>query len=140
MTKETYLKELKKRLSLINSEEVEKVTVAYNDYLKRQSGEGYTDEEALEQLGDVNQLARTILESYKISEKYIKWFVGKERMVDDLNEFTSKVADSSIEVLTKIEKSAKKAVKKTIQFGGNRVHDVKSIFTKSEKKKDDVEE
>jgi Protein of unknown function (DUF1700) len=137
MTKEIYLNELRKRLSLLDAKEVDAITYEYHDHIASKLGDGYSEEEVLEELGDVNQLARKILEAYKISDRYIKWFVGKERMIDDMNEFTNKIADGSIEVFNKIESSVKDVVKKTIHFGENRIHDVKSIFKKSHKKQDD---
>jgi hypothetical protein len=137
MSKETYLNELRKRLSLLDAKEVDAITYEYHDHINNKLDEGYTEEEVLDQLGDVNQLARNILEAYKISERYIKWFVGKERMIDDMNEFTSKIADGSIEVFNKIESSVKDVVKKTLHFSENRIHDVKNIFKKTSKKQND---
>lgn len=127
-----YIKELRKRLSILNEEEVDDITDEYNDFIANKVLDGYSEQEAIDSLGDVNYLARRILEAYKISDKYIKWFVGKERLIDDINDYTTKVADSSIDVLNKIENSLKDIFKKTAKFGEERVHDVKNIFKKKE--------
>lgn len=130
MPADTYLKDLQKRLSILNEEEVASITKVYQDYMNQKLAEGYSLEEAQQMLGDVNDLARTILESYKISDRYIRLFVGKEKVIDDLNDYVNKVADSTIEVLSKLESSVKSLFKKTVDFSETQFQKVKDLFSK----------
>lgn len=114
MDKGNYLKELKKRLSLINEGEVSNIIFEYNEYINFKINEGLTEEEILISLGDVNELAREILYSYKISEKYITLFIGKEKVIDEISGFSNNIIDKSSNAYSKIEDSVKNVYKEKI--------------------------
>lgn len=142
MNKEKYIIELRKRLSLLDPQEVEDIVVEYLDYIKQKENEGISEGLALEQLGNVNDLARKILKSYLISDTYINLFIGKEKVIDEINDFVKKFADVSSTVYTKIEESvsefarttghfAKNVFSETKKFGEEKINEVKNIIKKS---------
>lgn len=102
MTKEKFVNELAKRLSLLDSKEVDKIIQEYLDTISKKMHRGITEEEAINELGDINEIAKNVLKSYKINENYIKLFIGKEKVIDDVNEFIKKATDVSTSVLLKV--------------------------------------
>ncbi|MDF2699522.1 MAG: hypothetical protein K0Q49_1078 [Haloplasmataceae bacterium] len=147
MTKETYIIELRKRLSLLQEEEVDNIIQEYLEYIRQKVTSGISEGLAIEQMGNVNNVAKEILKSYKISDRYIKLFIGKEKVIDDLGEFANKVQETSTTIFHRIEDKlsdiskntssvAKNALKETVKYGGNRINDVKTIFKKSENTQD----
>jgi|GEM_PF-992571 len=102
MTKEKFVNELAKRLSLLDSKEVDNIIQEYLDTISKKMHRGITEEEAINELGDINEIAKNVLKSYKINENYIKLFIGKEKVIDDVNEFIKKATDVSTSVLLKV--------------------------------------
>ncbi len=140
MNKEKYIIELRKRLSLLSSDEVDDIISEYLDYIKQKQNEGTSEAVALEQLGNVNELAKKILKSYKISDTYIKLFVGKEKVIDEFNDFVRKFADASTTLISKIESSisdiANTVYKETKKFSEEKISEVKKRFNNKEKTDD----
>ena len=143
MTKEKYIIELRKRLSLLDEIEVDQIISEYMDFIKQKENEGLNEKDILDQLGDVNKLANNILKSYKISDHYISLFIGKEKVIDELSDFAHKVANASSSLFHKLEESfieftkssgkvAKNAYEETVKFSENRVKDIKTHFKKKE--------
>lgn len=141
MTKEQFIIELRKRLSLLESEEVDNIVEEYLDYIKQKLNEGLTEEEALEKIGNVNDIAEKILRAHKIAERYIKIFIGKEKVIDEINDFITKITEVSTTVFSKIESSvtefarntghfAKNVYQESKKFGEEKIKEVKNIFKK----------
>lgn len=137
MDKNKYLKELKKRLSILEEQEVQRIEAEYIRFFEEKLEQGLTEETIINELGSVNDLARKLLQMYKISPRYIKLFVGKEKVIDDLNEFTNKITDTTIQVFDKVEQSVKRAFKKTVEAGGKGFQSVKNIFKRKESGEDE---
>lgn len=137
MDKTKYLKELKKRLSLLDETEVDRIEAEYVRFFDEKVDQGFTEEFIISELGNVNELAKKILQMYKISPRYIKLFVGKEKLIDDLNEYTNKITDTSIEVFDKVEQSVKRMFQKTVETSGKGIQSVKNFF---KRKSSDTEE
>ena len=146
MNKEKYLIELRKRLSLLDSKEVDEIIVKYNNYFNEKETE-ISEGLVIEQLGNVNDLAKKILQEYKINESYIKLFIGKEKVIDEINDFVVKFADVSSTVYVKIEETvsdfarttghiAKNVYKETIKFGEEKLNEVKKNFKKENSKEE----
>ncbi len=144
MNKEQYIIELRKRLSLLANSEVDNIVLEYQDYIKQKLNEGLSEEEALEQLGNINDLAKKILKGYKLSDTYINLFIGKEKVIDEINDFVKKLSEVSVNVFTKIEESvtefarttghiAKNVFNESKKFGEEKIKEVKNIIKKSMK-------
>lgn len=130
MNKEKFIIELRKRLSLLSNEEIDKNVEEYLSYINQKINEGKSEEEAIKELGDVNQIAKRILTSYKINEKYIKLFIGKEKVIDEINEFVNKVEDTVTEIAKKTGEMAKNVFESTKKFSKEKFTEVKKFIKK----------
>ena len=72
MTKQEFLKKLEKKLDILSKEEREDTINEYRDIIDEKMKHGRTEEEAVEEAGDVNELAKEIIEAYKINPDYQK--------------------------------------------------------------------
>ncbi len=70
MKKEKFLKTLREKLNVLESQEVEDIIEEYKDYIRQKQDDGMTEEEAIQDFGDVESLAKEILKAYKINENY----------------------------------------------------------------------
>lgn len=140
MNKEKFIIELRKRLSLLNNEEIDKIVEEYLGYINQKIRDGKSEKEAIDEIGDVNQLAKRILTSYKISDKYIKLFIGKEKVIDEINEFVNKVEDTVSEIAKKTSDMAKSVFESTKKFSKEKFTEVKKFIKKQfdEKEADDL--
>ncbi|NLG82224.1 MAG: DUF1700 domain-containing protein [Bacilli bacterium] len=125
MTREKFANELSKRLSIIDPKEVEKIVQEYLNTISAKMARGLTEEEAINELGDINLIARNVLKNYKISDNYIKLFIGKEKVIDDANEFMKRVTDVSTSVLLKIGEQV-------TDFAKNVYSESKKVFKKEQ--------
>lgn len=78
MTKQQFLKTLKEKLQILDETEVKKIVKKYEKQIKEQLEEGKSEAEAIASFGDINQLVKEILASYKISDSYQKPFKLEE--------------------------------------------------------------
>lgn len=67
MTKNEFLSQLSKRLTLISEQERNDILDEYSAYIDDKMADGSTEEQAVAGFGDVNELAKEILEAYKIN-------------------------------------------------------------------------
>lgn len=69
MKKQEFLDKLKRRLSILNDEEVEDILTEYEAHINEKMHAGKTEEEAIADFGDFNELVKEILGAYKIKDK-----------------------------------------------------------------------
>ena len=72
MTKQEFLKKLEKKLEILSIEEREDTINEYRDIIDEKMKHGKTEEEAVKEAGDVDELAKEIIEAYKINTDYKK--------------------------------------------------------------------
>src|SRR5690554_409742 len=130
MNKEKYIIELRKRLSLLKKSEIDSIVEEYLDYIKQKINQGNSEEEALKELGNVNELAKKILTSHKISEKYIKLFIGREKVIDEINDFANKIEESVSDIAKKTGVFAKNIYQSTKKFSKEKFTEVKDFIKK----------
>lgn len=70
MSKKTFLDKLRKRLSILKSEEIEDIIEEYEGHINEKVSSGKTEEEAIKDFGDFDELVKEILSAYKINEDY----------------------------------------------------------------------
>lgn len=70
MTKKQFLSTLKNKLHILNDKEIEDILKEYEDHIDLKVKDGLTEEEAIQDFGDIDQLAKEILSAYKISDRY----------------------------------------------------------------------
>lgn len=70
MTKEEFLKKLEQQLHLINDEERADILSEYEQHIEMKINNGLSEEEAIEDFGDMDELVKEILEAYHINTEY----------------------------------------------------------------------
>ena len=101
MTKKEFLEILAQKLKILNKDEVADIVNEYAGYIDNKIAEGKTEEEAVADFGNVNDLAKEILSAYKLSEDYIPpdEFSGSRFFSD-----TADILNKSIEFMTRFFK------------------------------------
>lgn len=102
MTKQEFLKKLEKKLEILSMEEREDTINEYRDIIDEKMKHGKTEKEAVKEAGDVDELAKEIIEAYKINPDYKKnnksFAEGAEEAVKKgakkLSEVTEEVVDN----------------------------------------------
>ena len=70
MNKEEFLEKLKKELSILNDKEKEDIIDEYKFTIEEKVKHGQTEEEAVKDFGDLDELVSEILDAYKINPEY----------------------------------------------------------------------
>lgn len=84
MNKKEFLVSLRKQLNILKESEIEDIVQEYELHIDDEVSAGKTEEEAVENFGDVEELAREILDAYQLKtetrhkavDKVIKWLVA----------------------------------------------------------------
>ena len=105
MNKKSFIKKLKNNLNVLEESEVKDIIEEYSDIIDEKIKDGKTEEEAIKDFGDINELSKEILKAYKINPKFIE---------DDEPEFCQD-----------FEKTIKKGAKKLSNFTKSVVDDIK---------------
>jgi len=69
MKKQEFLNKLKSRISILDDEEVADILTEYESHINEKVNAGKTEEEAIQDFGDFNELVKDILGAYKIKDK-----------------------------------------------------------------------
>ena len=70
MNKEKFLKELEKKLSILNEKERKDIIEEYKSTIEEKIKNGENEENAVKDFGNIDDLAKEILEAYKINPEY----------------------------------------------------------------------
>ena len=106
MTKQEFLKKLEKKLDILSKEEREDTINEYRDIIDEKMKHGRTEEEAVEEAGDVNELAKEIIEAYKINPDYQKNSkTFAESTEDVIKKGAKKLSEVTEEVVDNFKKS-----------------------------------
>lgn len=70
MNKEEFLEKLKKELAILNDKEKEDIINEYKDTIEEKVKHGQTEEDAVKDFGDIDELVSDILDAYKINPEY----------------------------------------------------------------------
>ena len=70
MNKDRFLKELEKKLSILNENERKDIINEYKSTIEEKIKNGETEENAVKDFGNIDDLVKEILEAYKIDPKY----------------------------------------------------------------------
>ncbi len=84
MNKNEFLEKLRKKLDILEDSEIEDIVSEYESYIDEKVNAGATEEEAVKELGDFNEIVSDLLSAYKVKQK-------KE---DKVNNFFTKIADA----------------------------------------------
>ena len=106
MNKKTFIKKLKNNLNVLDENEVKDIIEEYSNNIDEKIKNGRSEEEAIKDFGDIDELSKEILKAYKINPKFVK----TEEASDGYQNF---------------ENFVKKGAKKISDFTKNFVDDIK---------------
>ena len=69
MNKQEFLNKLRKKIDILEEREIDDIISEYEGYIEEKVNRGLTEEEAVKELGDVNEIASDLLAAYKIKQK-----------------------------------------------------------------------
>ena len=70
MNKNEFLNQLRKRLSVLSQDEIEELISEYSEHIDHKMSEGKSEEEAVNDFGDLGELSRSVLQAYKLNDHY----------------------------------------------------------------------
>ena len=70
MTKKDFLDKLRGKLEILKSDEVEDIINEYSEHIDEKVKSGVSEEDAILEFGDFNELVTNILDAYKINKNY----------------------------------------------------------------------
>jgi hypothetical protein len=100
MKKQEFLDRLKSRIDILDDSEVEDIMMEYEGHILEKMNKGKSEEEAIQDFGDFNELIKDILSAYKIKDKpmakpqskFADW-LGKA--ADEINDFLKPLFSSA---------------------------------------------
>lgn len=112
MNKRKFLKELEKRLILLEETEKQDILNEYKDIIEEKVKRGKTEEEAIADFGSIDELSKEILKAYKINSEYLK-------------DKQSTSSDKAKEIINNSEDLIKEGARKLSKFTRNVFDDIK---------------
>lgn len=106
MNKEEFLTKLRKKIDILEESEIDDILEEYAGFIDEKVSQGFTEEEAVKSMGNINELSRDLLSAYKIKNP-------KEKNGDVINNFVDeflKIVESIINVF------ANKSFKEIVRF------------------------
>lgn len=92
MAKEEFLKKLKKKIDILEESEVEDILKDYEGFIAEKVNQGMSEEEAVKQLGNINEIVEELLSAYKIKKP-------QEKNNNIINDFVDHFIDISEKVI-----------------------------------------
>ncbi len=93
MNKKVFLEKLKKKLKILKEDELDDIIEEYEDHINEKISSGKTEEEAVKDFGNFDELVKEILSAYKINEDYDKPTKEKNVVADFIDTCVSFVKD-----------------------------------------------
>lgn len=107
MTKQEFLDKLRSRLSILEESEINDIISEYEEHVDEKIKKGKTEEEAIKDFGDLDELVSAILKAYKLNDNYCNK-KQSDKLEDILKDIFSKF-ESFITMMSK--KKASEVVK-----------------------------
>ncbi len=98
MTKQAFLDKLRSRLSILDDNEVEDILSEYAAHIDQKVASGKTEEQAIADFGDFNELVKAILSAYKIKDNADSGSTGQfktwlHNAIDEISAFMKPLID-----------------------------------------------
>lgn len=107
MNKQEFLNKLRKKLEVLEDKEIEDIISEYEGYIEEKVSRGLTEEEAVKELGDFNEIVSDLLAAYKV----------KQKESNVLNRFINKISSGFDYILNELSnKSGKDILKFVIEI------------------------
>jgi hypothetical protein len=111
MTKKEFLKRLEKRLMILNDEERKDILDEYTSIINDKVSDGKTEEEAINDFGNIDVLVDEILKAYKINANYKEKDQDLENTINSVNSFIKRMAKSlsefTVDTVDKVKRENK---------------------------------
>ncbi len=98
MNKKVFLEKLRKKLKILNKDELEDIIEEYEDHINEKVASGKTEEEAVKDFGDFDELVKEILLAYKINEDYEENIKEKNVVADFIDTCVSFIKDFAMNI------------------------------------------
>lgn len=106
MNKNEFLSQLRKKLDVLSHDEIDELIAEYSEHIDNKLHEGKTEEQAVSDFGDLGELARNILQAYKLNETFtsepkIKSFLNMsentgKKLISSFEQFYAKISLSEV--------------------------------------------
>ena len=107
MNKQEFLNKLRKKLEVLEDKKIEDIISEYEGYIEEKASRGLTEEEAVKELGDFNEIVSDLLAAYKV----------KQKESNVLNRFINKISSGFNYILNELSnKSGKDILKFVIEI------------------------
>lgn len=106
MKKEEFIKELKEKLDILEKNEIEDIISEYTGYIEEKIQNGKSEEEAIKDFGDIDELTTELLKAYKINVEKNK---PDKNIWSNIVDKFSNWMDNIIEIIE--EKNSKDVIK-----------------------------
>ena len=106
MSKDEFLKKLEKSLEILNEQERKDIINEYKDTISEKVKNGQTEEEAVKDFGNLDELVSSILDAYKIDPDY-----NKESQIDKITMEVEKLIKKGADHLTRMTKDFANKIK-----------------------------
>lgn len=93
MNKKEFLEKLRKRLEILNQKEIDDIIEEYEGHINEKVSSGKTEEEAIKDFGNFDELVKEILSAYKIDEDYESKFKDRNVLTDFIDACTNFIKD-----------------------------------------------
>lgn len=118
MNKKEFLAALQARLGILHEDEIKDILEEYGGYIDTKIAEGKTEEEAVQDFGNLDDLVDEILDAYKINKSYTKQSTkktqsGVDEFINTLSDIINQVVEYATTFFTNLieENSAQKLVR-----------------------------
>ena len=94
MTKQEFLTRLKMKLSVLSTDEITDIIDEYSEIIDEKINEGKTEQQAVHDFGNVDELAREILKAYKIDDQFTEkedWSRQLSSILNDVASFLTRI-------------------------------------------------
>jgi uncharacterized membrane protein len=108
MNKKDFLKKLDKKLMILNDTERKDIINEYTDIIDNKISDGKTEEEAINEFGSVDVLAKEVLEAYKINTNYNESDNDNRSFIEELDFWIKKGAKALSEFTSDVISQFKK--------------------------------
>ncbi len=112
MNKSSFISKLKKNLKILDENEVKDIIDEYSEIIDEKIKNGKTEEEAIKDFGDVNELSKEILKAYKINPNY----ANNEESKIDVHNFIKDTANKLSNFTKGVFEDIKKQDDITLEF------------------------
>jgi len=104
MSKEEFLKTLRKRLNILEDSEIEDIISEYEGYIDEKVNTGLSEAEAIKELGDIDEIISDLLAAYKVKEPQKESSINNviNKISNAIDNFMSSLDDKSAKDIIRI--------------------------------------